>query len=258
MAPTAIARVIVVVPAHDEAGRIADCIGHVLAAAAAAGPPATVRVVLDSCADDTGARVPAGRGGIAVETREIAARNVGAARAAGIDPADLAPGTWLAHTDADTLVDPGWLRAQIAHADAGADAVIGTVGVIDWGRRPAGLDRLHAAGYRDRPGHRHVHGANLGVRGSAYAAAGGFRPLAVGEDVDLVRRLHLAGARLEWAADCRVRTSARVSRRTGGGFSGFLDGLGADAAARLSAAAARRSGNPPPPATPAGGAGPSR
>ena len=79
----------------------------------------------------------------------------------------------------------------------------------------------------DAPGHHHIHGANLGVRGSAYGWVGGFRALAESEDVDLVERLVASGARVERVADCRVVTSARVSRRTGGGMSGYLDELAA-------------------------------
>ena len=41
--------------------------------------------------------------------------------------------------------------------------------------------------------HGHVHGANLGVRADAYWRVGGFRPLHVGEDVDLVSRLVTPG-----------------------------------------------------------------
>lgn len=209
-----------VIPAHDERDRIRACVHSVLAAARRSGVPVAVRVVLDSCTDGTGALVPAG-----AELRAVAVRNVGAARAAGADPADGAADVWLAHTDADTVVGPDWLRNQIAHADAGADAVAGTIAVADWGDRPPEVRHRHEAAYVDGAGHRHIHGANFGVRGSAYAVAGGFRPLPESEDVDLVERLIAAGAAVAWAAGCPVVTSARESRRTGGGFSGHLDRL---------------------------------
>ena len=101
----------------------------------------------------------------------------------------------------------------------------GTIHVRDWSHRPDGVRDLHDRAYTHADGHGHVHGANLGVRGSAYAAVGGFRPLPESEDVDLVARLDAAGATVVWAADCPVVTSSRVSRRTGGGFSGHLDSL---------------------------------
>ena len=215
-----VTRVVVVIPAHDEREGIRACVDSVLAAAGEVDVPVTVRVVLDTCTDGTGEHVPDG-----VETRTVAVRNVGAARAAGVDDADGGADVWLAHTDADTIVGAEWLRRQLAHADAGADAVAGTIHVRDWSHRPDGVRDLHDRAYTHADGHGHVHGANLGVRGSAYTAVGGFRPLPESEDVDLVARLDAAGATVVWAADCPVVTSSRVSRRTGGGFSGHLDSL---------------------------------
>lgn len=226
----AIVRVVVVIPAHDERDRIAACVGSVIYAARATGLPAEIRVVLDACTDGTAEMIPAGSEPVDVVKRVVDARNVGAARAAGVDPNDLRADVWLAHTDADTIVDAGWLAAQLAHAAGGADAVVGTIGVTDWEQRPSPVRTLFEKVYRDEPGHDHIHGANLGVRGSAYGRVGGFRPLAESEDVDLVGRLVESGASVVWVSDCRVVTSARVSRRTGGGMSGYLDALSAQGA----------------------------
>ncbi len=223
--PPRINRVVVVIPAHDERERIAAAVESVIAAAVEAGRQTVVRVVLDACTDGTGAVVPAGAGGVGVEKRIVTARNVGAARAAGVDPVDLRSDVWLAHTDADTIVDRRWLATQIAHAEAGAGAVVGTIGVGDWEERPGDVRPRYELLYDDAPGHRHIHGANLGVRGSAYGWVGGFRSLDESEDVDLVERLTRADVAVAWVDDCRVTTSARVSKRTGGGFSGFLDEL---------------------------------
>ena len=226
----AIGRIVVVIPAHDERDRIAACVNSVIESAQATGLPTDIRVILDACSDGTSEMVPAGVGEVSVVKRSIDSRNVGAARAAGVDPHDLRGDVWLAHTDADTIVDAGWLAAQIAHADAGADAVVGTIGVADWEQRPGAVRPLFETLYRDAPGHDHIHGANLSVRGSAYGRVGGFRALAESEDVDLVKRLDASGARVLRVSDCRVVTSARVSRRTGGGMSGYLDALAASTA----------------------------
>ncbi len=237
-----IGRTVVVIPAHDERDRIAACVGSVIDAARATGLPTEIRVVLDACTDGTAEMIPAGSGEVGVVKRVIDARNVGVARATGVDPRDLRADVWLAHTDADTIVDAGWLAAQLAHVDVGADAVVGTIGVADWEQRPGPVRPLFEKLYQDEPGHGHVHGANLGVRGSAYGRVGGFRPLAESEDVDLVARLVESGARVARVSDCRVVTSARVSRRTGGGMSGYLDALSVDGAptvARESAPALR-------------------
>jgi hypothetical protein len=68
----------------------------------------------------------------------------------------------------------------------------------------------------------HVHGANLGVRGSAYAAVRGFVPMPEHEDVDLVHRLREAGFTLVASDDCEVVTSGRVVGRTPGGYAAYL------------------------------------
>ena len=135
-------------------------------------------MVADACRDRT-AEV-ARRGGAAVVT--TGARNVGAARAAGVrevlrrtghlDPADV----WLATTDADTLV-PALLAAP---AGALRQPGLGRGGWHDPGRRLVRLPAWHALAVpqalrRREPGpHSHVHGANLGFRASAYLQAGGF------------------------------------------------------------------------------------
>src|SRR5699024_3051191 len=125
-----VTRVVVVIPAHDEREGIRACVDSVLAAAAEVDVPVTVRVVLDTCTDGTGEHVPDG-----VETRTVTVRNVGAARAAGVDDADGGADVWLAHTDADTIVGAEWLRRQLAHADAVAAACPGAEFRI--------LDRAH-------------------------------------------------------------------------------------------------------------------
>ena len=76
--------------------------------------------------------------------------------------------------------------------------------------------------------HGHVHGANLGVRADAYWRVGGFRPLHVGEDVDLVSRLVEAGTPLAWDAHNAVLTSDRSDCRARGGFGDYVRSLADD------------------------------
>jgi hypothetical protein len=153
---------------------------------------------------------------------DLDAGSVGAARAAGSARAIALGARWLAHTDADTLVAPDWLAAQM---EEGADAVCGTVAVADWtSLGPAVRDHFYSR-YRDADGHRHIHGANLGVSAAAYVRAGGFAALTAHEDVDLVRRLEQSGARIAWSARPRVATSARLQGRAPFGFAGYLRAL---------------------------------
>jgi hypothetical protein len=133
---------------------------------------------------------------------------------------------WLATTDADTCVPVNWPSRQREYAESGWDAVAGTVMVTDWTSRPAHFSRIFAAHYAHRSGtHPHAHGANLGVRGSSYVAAGGFRALRTGEDHDLLTSLHRVDSRIMRATDITVTTSASRNGRAPDGFRGLLSRL---------------------------------
>ena len=215
----------VVVPAHNEEPLLPACLAALGRVASVVGVPVSVLVVADTCTDRTAA-VARARGARVIA---IGARNVGAARAAGmaellrltagVDPSAV----WLATTDADTVVPPGWLERQLRYASQGWDVVLGTVTVADWDGHPshvpAAFDALYEFG--DGP-HPHVHGANLGIRASAYLAAGGFRPLRTAEDHALLAAATEAGCSVLQASDITVETSARRRARAPLGFSHLL------------------------------------
>jgi glycosyltransferase involved in cell wall biosynthesis len=219
--------VAVVIPAHDEELLIGRCLASVTRAVTWARErepdlAATIVVVLDACTDTTAPQVARWP----VETVTLTARNVGTARRLGVaralslldaDPDD----TWIAMTDADTVVPRDWIAHQLDLAGAGVDLVLGTV-------RPdfADLSARHAAYWRAThhrgrpPGN--VHGANLGVRASVYAEAGGIPDLVEHEDVALVRAVRALGVR-ERASDVHeVETSGRLTGRTPAGYAAFL------------------------------------
>ncbi len=223
----------VVIPAHDEERVIAECLDHVASAArspALNGETVQVVVVLDACTDHTGAI--ARRHGATVVSVE--ARNVGVARAAGAQVCLDLGCRWLAFTDADTQVAEGWLAHQML---LDSDAVCGTVAVRDWGDNDIAIRDHFTRRYTDADGHRHIHGANLGVTAQAYQRAGGFPPIESSEDVALVRALERIGATIAWSALPRVWTSARKNFRAPGGFGQTLLLYEAEAAA---AGAARK------------------
>ena len=200
----------IVVPAHNEEALIGAC----LAALAAQTVPVRVVVVLDDCTDATAAQCHG------VETITVRHRCVGAARRAGTeavlrggDPAT----TWIATTDADTVVPPDWVARQLA---LDADLVLGTAVPDDCPMLPAWAARHVLA-----DGHRHVHGANLGIRGDAYLRVGGWPALRTGEDVELVRRAAAAGLTVARTAAIPVRTSARTVGRAPHGFASYLAAL---------------------------------
>ncbi len=218
-----------VVPAHNEERLLPACLAALRTAARLAALPVRLLVVADSCTDRTAAIARE----CGVRVIAIRDRNVGAARAAGmaelLRPASIAARTWtdpaavwLATTDADTVVPPGWLDRQIRYARQGWDVVLGTVAVADWDGHPAHVPAAFRARYEFGGPHPHVHGANLGVRGSAYLAAGGFRPLRTAEDHALVAAAIAAGCAVLPAADLTVRTSSRRQPRAPHGFGHLL------------------------------------
>jgi len=215
----------VVVPAHNEEAMLPACLAALRRAVAAAGIPVHLVVVADTCTDRTAA-VARACGARVIST---GARNVGAARAAGMtEMLRLAAGrvpaaVWLATTDADTVVPSGWLRRQLRYAERGWDVVLGTVAVADWEEYPPHVPAAFEAMYGHGGGpHPHVHGANLGIRASAYLAAGGFRPLATAEDHALLAAATEAGCPVVQAGDITVRTSGRRQARAPLGFSHLL------------------------------------
>jgi glycosyltransferase involved in cell wall biosynthesis len=208
----------IVIPAHNEEQRIGACLRAALDAGrhpTLAGESVRVVVALDSCADRTRAIVRE----FDVEVVRIAARNVGVARAAGAQRALAMGARWLAFTDADTHVAGDWLVQQLALQ---ADVVCGAVSVEDWTPHVDAVQKHFACTYFAVDGHRHIHGANLGVSADAYRRVGGFAPLPVSEDVALVEALVGSGAHVVWSGAPKVVTSARTDFRAVGGFGDTL------------------------------------
>jgi glycosyl transferase family 2 len=221
-----IERIGVAVPVNNEEATLSTSLEALTAAGRAVAVPVTVVVVLDACTDDSAA-VARRFSSVGVQTTSVDARSVGSARAAGM--ATLLgqlgrSGTWLATTDADSVVPHNWLTNQIRHANAGARVVAGTVTVADWEDRHGGLAERAERDYR-ADGHRHVHGANLSFAASAYCAAGGFPLIASGEDVQLVAAFTRNRERIAWATDMPVVTSARRHARAPRGFADYLTSL---------------------------------
>ena len=248
-----VAHVGVVVPVRDEEHLLPACLAALAGAVGALGvarPGVAVEVVvvLDGCRDGSGgvastAPWPTGLPRPAVLVTP--ARGVGAARGSGAahvlrsGRAHTPRERWLASTDADSTVPARWLLEHVLAAEAGWDARVGTVTLPS--RRPdpgaaapggqvasAVVARRWAQRQAHGEGHGHVHGANLGVRVSAYLAAGGFAPLATGEDVALVAALERCGAAMLRTARAPVTTSARYRGRAPAGVADDLLALAGD------------------------------
>ena len=211
-----IRRIAVVIPARDEEELIGRCLASVLESSRHVTVPVDVIVVADGCLDSTASVARSVRG---VRVVEVDSSNVGTARSIGVAAALDRRADWIANTDADSVVPRDWLLVQLELAAAGHDVVVGTVrpDFDDLGDdQRSAWEASHAAGVANG----HVHGANLGVRASAYLAVGGYRTMPEHEDVDLVARL--AGFDVVASARAQVVTSGRRFGRTAGGYARYL------------------------------------
>lgn len=211
----------VLVPVHNEAGLLDACLASIRTSAAIAalqGERVEIVVALDRCTDASG-EIARAHGAHVVALRAGA---VGAARGAAAECAIALGARWLANTDGDTRVPADWLVAQVA---IGADAFCGMVAVDDWLDRPAAVVEAFQRRHPALTGHRHVHGANLGLSADAYRRCGGFAPLASGEDVALVDALERMGMTIARLPQPRVITSSRRDGRARGGFADYLSAL---------------------------------
>jgi glycosyltransferase involved in cell wall biosynthesis len=227
--------VAVVVPARDEQARLGRCLASIQRATDVL--PRDLRVVIvvaaDSCADGTEAVAAAHatfdpRISVVSGTwgRAGAARRAGTAAALARLPTATVVALWLVSTDADSVVPPTWLHTHVTLAAAGWEAV---AGVVRLGADASPVLRARFRGTyhlpRDRP-HRHVHGANLGVRADAYTAVGGWAAhLAVGEDQHLWDALRVVDHRVLATSDLWVTTSDRLQGRAPDGFAARLEEL---------------------------------
>ncbi|WP_256221754.1 glycosyltransferase family 2 protein [Variovorax sp. OK605] len=204
-----------VIPAHEQAIRC--CFVAVQRAAqhpALMGKPVEALVVLEDCTDAPCAVATAS----GTATLSVRARNVGKARNVCAQALLARGARWHAFTDADTVLSEARLANQPALQ---ADVVCGTVCVQDWSPHGAAEVKAHfGETYFERDGHRHVHGANLGVSAEAYREVGGSRQLACGADEALVAALLAARQQVAWSSLPNVVTSACVNARTPAGCSG--------------------------------------
>lgn len=244
-----IEHVAVMVPVHNEEQHLVRALTGVRTAANAlhASQPhvsINIMVVLDSCTDgslEIAARFAASDARFRV--LEVGFRSVGKSRRAGIEaflatrPPAVTPSPrsplsarlWLANTDADSCVPVNWLMRQVELADAGADAVLGSVEPDPEGMDPEILKRWHAR-HPFEEHHAHVYGANFGVRASAYELSGGFPGHRSHEDRALVEQLRRHGLVVRATDSIRVLTSGRTHARAPHGFAAYLFALGLEPA----------------------------
>jgi GT2 family glycosyltransferase len=235
----------IVIPARNEAARIADCL---TALAGQVSERVRVILVVNNTTDGTAglARKVASGNGINLSVLECtlaAHEGVGTARRMGCDHAlrNMQGLRSLLTTDADCIVAPDWIARNLAHLDE-ADAVCGRIepmaseteilvrvdthlGVLEATYRRLVQDFFarHVPGHAEIAGtHGEAAGATLALTREAYVMAGGFAPVKCGEDRRLVRALRRAGARVRHVDDVTVQASCRLTGRAPGGMSDAL------------------------------------
>ncbi len=229
---------VVVVPARDEASRIATCLRALRCQRGVCEDSYEVIVVLDGCRDRTGevvAEVAAEAAHPLLHTVVLRAHEgVGQARRLGMDIAHqrlLQVGRengLIASTDADTIVADDWVAAQLELVRAGASALGGLIELDPAESRAldphALVVREHSAAARlslaldqaTDPAtveHAHFAGASLALTAAAYGRCGGLPARAALEDEALARSLGRHGIAIHRSRKVRVRTSARTDGR---------------------------------------------
>ncbi len=238
--------VAIAVPAHDEVELIAACLGALDAAAARVAGPVTAVVLANNCRDataDVARRFVARNLTVEVADVVLAARDAhaGGARRAALDRAALLlpPDGVLMTTDADSVVDPGWIAANLAELTS-ADAVAGVV-AFDEATRAAlppfplralewRLADLHARltslidplPHDPWPNHLWAWGASLALSLAAYRRIGGLPAVPLAEDRALAAAIEAHDLRLRHSHAPVVYTSARLHGRAPGGFADLL------------------------------------
>ncbi len=229
---------IVVIPARDEAPRIAACLQAFASQRDMTAGSYEVIVILDGCRDrtlhvvqQTAHLLPQP----AIHTVTLLRpQGVGRARRLGMDIAyrrlthiGRADGL-IASTDADTTVAADWLSAQLTLSRSGAAAIGGLI-ELD----PTERDTLdpHALAMREQSTtqrltsaieqaageaaveHPHFSGASLALTAVAYRRCGGLPVRAALEDEALAQALTRQGIAIHRSRRVRVRTSARTDGR---------------------------------------------
>ncbi len=229
---------IVVVPARDEASRIATCLQALSAQRDITPGSYEVILILDGCRDST---LQVIQQTASLHTHPVVhtvtllrPQGVGRARRLGMDIAYrrlMQIGKehgLIASTDADTTVAADWLSEQLALAQAGAAAIGGLI-ELDPTERQA-LDP-HAITVREQSNvqrlthaveqtasesaveHPHFSGASLALTAAAYQRCGGLPVRAALEDEALAQALTRQGIAIHRSQRVRVRTSARTDGR---------------------------------------------
>ena len=213
-------------PARDEEELLPDCLESLIRAKKQLPTATTCEIVVavDSLTDgslEICRNLLTGHGKAIVINEGC----VGQARAAAAGAAlasfnDHLAKCWLANTDAGCVVPEDWLMRQLHHAHNGFHAVAGIISVDDFTEHSPHVQSRFLEIYVFDPhgSHRHIHGANMGVRADAYRRAGGWANLASSEDHALWSQLESTDAKTCADSQLVVVTTGRRAARAPSGF----------------------------------------
>jgi glucosyl-3-phosphoglycerate synthase len=235
-------RACAVVPARDEEALIGSCLEALATQERVAHHEYEVLLVLDRCADETEQRASEIGGvhpSLKLHFLDGPGEGSGPARRVGMDAACARllqvgrPHGLIACTDADTVVAPDWLAAQLRAVSEGARAIGGRIELADDGSLPGHVRRRHAEEGRRR--HEHLlsdptgeaqhwqfSGASMALTAAVYAQVGGLEPLTALEDEHLEKVLRHHDVPIHRLLSVRVTTSPRLVGRATRGLSNDL------------------------------------
>jgi hypothetical protein len=237
---------VIAIPVKDEAQRLPACLQALAAQENVVFADITVLAMLNNTTDDTADVVRAVAPTLPYRlemhsvTLDAAHANAGWARRLAMEAAAriTAPDGVLLTTDADTLVHPDWIEANLKEIEAGYDAVAGYVmadpmelmelppailerGRLEWEYQQlaAELDaRVDCEPHDAWPRHNQNCGASAAVTLRAYRLIGGLPPKPVGEDRALFEMIRRIDGKIRHSLEVQVVTSARTDGRACGGL----------------------------------------
>lgn len=236
-APDSDLRVSVVIPAKNEEERLGACLAALAGQVGVKTSEFEVLLVLDGCVDssrEVAMECLERHESLRLRLLEGPDRGVGSARKLGMDAAceRLAavegPDGLIASTDADSVVAPDWVSAQLSLVGDGAEAIGGKICLVDGGENlRADVIEWYEEQGRERyakvlarqgedsftQDHWQFSGASMSLTVEAYRRIGGLESVRYLEDERLERQLENSGVRVVRSAAVRVTTSDRTRGR---------------------------------------------
>lgn len=230
-------RACVVVPARNEEDLVGRCLQALADQRLISPEEYEVILVLDGCTDETESRAREAKirnPRLRLHLLDGPAEGAGHARRVGMEAAcarllGMGRGKGLiASTDADTVVAPDWVSAQLGCVDHGARAIGGRIELGDDENLPTDIAGWRAERGKQRQAdllsesrkegpryleHWQFSGASLALTAEVYEEIGGLEPHAALEDENLERILRQRSISIERPLSVTVTTSARLVGR---------------------------------------------